>query len=656
MSDDTLARILPHIPKQVQKGLLGSHNLKTTLERVPAGDTPIHLAPEAVPSGKPLPVDEAVTLARRCAEPAVLDLLAEDRRVSVREALAKNPHLGQAAATRLLSSVTAEADGPERWETVAALVERLIISAGAGQLEERLDMLATYSRTHGAAPRAAARQLIRSLTEGELAGLLADRRMVRLFGLSPLGILALACEHPSTDSLPGQDTVLAALRAEKAETVTYHLPRGMRTVLNLVPRAVRSESVSDEELVHFVTVLRGFRGGEAGHLIATHYPSVPFERKERFAAQISVDTELLRDIAVSAEAAGAPFVIDRPFAGSILRYGGSLREAVRDIIPHAAWLTVSDDACELAVSAGDSIGADLITLVDQLSANPHAQLHQRLCRIEILQVAGLDDMYSSGSDVHASVQLIRARSRGDGSAAAELLEQLSDGLGDSWSGRRRSSQVAAALISTGVVPLADLAACEGGPDILKEAVGSPLWAEQGRIVAGELASVPEARRIGMLAVTLAAHVDGDSHLLSKLRPWVRQQKLFAEAALRSGRVVDILSGPLRNMIGESGERAVVAACLENGRADRAAQVEELVSALVRRVMAGDMPAWLDDVAAGVTVPEFRRRGLYGVGAAEAALLAAKLGEDVSAWQAALALIDTWEGTFEDLAHTAQAVA
>lgn len=674
LPDSTLARILPHMPWNVQQALVGPGNLAGTIGSVPAGDEPIHIGPDSLPaSHNRLKVDVAAKLARRCATEDTLRRLSSDRRAGVREALADNPNLPADVAGELFQSLTDERDGRARWAPVMHLLDRLITLGGGNALTLHLPHLESYTVKHGPVPKSLAGRLLRNLSTTELSQALEDGKLPRVLGRSPIGVLQLLSAEIAADSLICHETVVAALRAEPACSGTagnaggrFNSSREAQRVAHVASSArdgALEDTLTPDELnraIHTISMIdpdaagsllrrlarRGERSGEWDHLDAVHMtPQLLLAAASACARR--GDTYPIRAAAVRTLAAPP-----KP---------NSRAQTLADLAVCAHSLTLDEGAAEELVRTETTFGATLLVVLDQLSSSPHPQLAERFDSLDIPSLIMADEHSTRAAQVEQlAAKLIRTRSRGDGAVAARLLLGLVRHGESSWTIRRRIELAAAFLIADGTVPLADLAVIDGGITLLSSVAHSTAWPDglggvKSRPRTGHLAAVPHQRRVELLAAALETHRYGDDTLTRLLRPWLRQNKLLVDAVIRSSSIRDFLAGKVGQAANSENEMLLVTTCLNAPKAQRALHLEEIISAVKVRLAGGHPVAWINLLAEKVTVEEIRSRGAFGIGAVEAALLTSQIGDAPAVWQASLALIDSWEGTIAELADTARAL-
>jgi hypothetical protein len=702
----SLVRLLPYLPGPVQAGLIAPDSLADVLEHPDGG---LHVPLEVFRAARrTLPATATSALAARCTTQEVLALLVDDKRVSVTEALTTNPHLPAASARTLLDRLLRPSAGPTpaRWEQITRLVDRLVSIEGAGALTEQLDRLVAHRDTHHPLPSDIIPTLFAHLDDHAMSDLITDPRVHRVCGQGPLRLLATLTGHPEggegrrrRDSPPAGRPPLTpqlALTAALAELADGRVPahhelpyasrsvsRAVRQLAAAIAATAATADLTPETQAHLVNILSALDQQQAGRLL-TLIGDRPARVEDRLYSTLTDPVHALGAALRYCAEADRTFPVPAALADTIatLRKPTGVKTLL-ELAPYAGAFRLCDDAAGRLRTADSSAGADLLTILDQLSAAPHQQLTDRIDDRLTSRILLSEEYTTVDSIGRVCSALIRRRAAGDtvraGQLAVELYRSTATDAGFSttvW--RRRSLRTVHHLLADGDLTIAGLACIDGGVETIGQLAtsdtlpgsehrsryttrdhGSRERRSGARSITGRLAELPAPVRVELLAVALTAASRGEDTLLGHLRPWHRQDTIVVDAALQAGVTRELLTGALP-LATTARQRALLvqrcsSAAGQRDRRDQRDQIEGIVRATDQVLLEGRTPDWLDAIAHHLPTTTIRSAVRSSPAAVLAAVLGELVGDDVELWRTVLVLLERWEGTLVELVETARAL-
>lgn len=653
----TPLQLLPFLPAAAQREALRSCGLgEAACETLRASrelDVPEDLF---LVKRKLLSAGEISALAACCSNPAVLELLVSDRRVSVRDALARNRRLSPLSAVELLNITLAERSAC-RWGRVRDLLVRL---AEHGGLSVRLGVLAgpllAYCEEFGDVPAPLVASILTRATFEDVRDLLLDERFWQVSNRRPLHLLTMWFSGTSQDDWDaGHDKLLLeAVRAEVAGCLSgrWQPTAGLANLGELLRHRIVTLSAeacwSYGEVAMLASLLGRTDAPSAAALLAGDLLQGRSDHEfDLLVSRLIEPCNILMDLLEACCLKGVKLPVRRAFVEAIDRAAAPqlLPSGLLQALEAAEVLEFSPDAVEQLAHSARSTGMDLLVLLARFAGVEDAALSARFAKVEVGSLVRHWSA-SAGLMVRLQAKVVAVQS---GASTAEVCIKL----------HRSSPGTAlrlfvAELLASGEVSLADLSDC---PELAAAALSSTFW-PKGECAPWSGADVVQlsGRFQRLLKQTaLQESLSSQPAPIGVLVALVESASDDEVAALvvDANLVAEFLLGELPVTLSHSRAEAT----LRNlSTREHTSQAWSGLAGLTELFLSdGSQVDWPQLLAGCVPVPVMRQLGSSNMARLGAALLASELSKEPSAWSAALALWGSWEGTVFDLAQTSRSI-
>lgn len=661
------ARLLPHLPANLQKHLAGPEELAAALDHAAQTGSPLEVDFETFKAArKRLTLDAHTALAGRVTARSIIAACASDRRAAVKDAVARNPNLPQDIAERLLDDTLAEPagrSGSGRWRRLADLALRTASGDGTRKLVDLVTALAAYRNAgRDPMPYDNLSALLSAASAEDLARMFAKDELRELSGTRPVELLARIARRGEgwPDLGPA---VIEAIERETGGPVSVGWAR-------ISPRTAESERLVRAALPHLPRIVED--PARLGRTINYLIEMNPDAGAEAFVAAIDLLEEhtlpafhstlrasahLIAHSMTYCRASGRKLVIGVRLAeafSSEVKAGRSGDIAV--LMAGADMLEFTRQALDHLASSEASVGADLLVVLAVCDPQQKKLLAERLKNVCIDDILLEDWNIPTERIVSASVAVIRVVSGGDTPRTVEALSRLAQRRSGGYSRTSRLvSDICGKLLEDGDIVFADLAAA--GETVLGLLEESIVRGDRSgrRMRAGDMRKAGKEATLRVVAAALVAARSGNMRALKAMRTHVNDPEVLAGAALKAGLVRELIEGELHLKPGQEVMRELISVVSSYDSHARDHSISAIVLASARILSSTGTIPWATDMAELLPAQALRIWGGEWSSSVEAHILLTSLGEGPDDWQDAIALLDSWEGTIDQLARTLKIV-
>lgn len=664
----TATRLLPHLPPSLQKDL--DDDIVRSISSLDPTGRPLHLSGDTFSRVRSsLDVDTIAQIAARAGEPDLINQIANDRRVTVLDALATNPNLPSETARDLFRRAAAAAqvkDGKVRWQRLCDLATRIAQAEGPEPAVPLVRELAKIQRENATHRRSeSVKSCIRLLSQMDsttITQLIEDGTASMLTGTQPLLILQKAREL-NRDLPWGPEVTIAALRKDPSHGRPYS-PRpgdsGLPDQDEIVEHISRNSNITDAwdvaRRLHAVARDAGARAAAA----VLERAGEGFETSG--ADNPPVGYLLFADMIREKSENGGTLTVGSHTVESIRnnRQIERGRQSIPTLIKQASYLRFTPAAIENIIEGPATPGADLFAALAANSPSTTPEMNERLKTVNFGDLL-LGEWGATRDTAGTLADLLVATSDGDSRTLARKTVASADGNPQHSLRRRQIEELVGLMLRRRLISIAELVE-EGDAAVIAMVANVVRAAEEtsgrSRILKGDLSSIADEKLIELAAALLGTGLrtrEAQPRLIRDRN--LNREDIMVPAILKAGAIREALTGETGTRLDARSTKRLLEECAATSGWGREAAMHQILAAAAQILdLTGEL-VWIDILATRIPLRDLRAPQFGGewYTRVEAEVLLHSAGDNPVVWRTIHRLADTWEGTAADLAATSAAL-